>query len=177
MGAAFEVDAGTGTVNIRNAAGEEHHGSRARVAVSRHERPFELQERAVELSLPGRLQKWHPADQICGVGIDPDFEFVDLGADNDLGFGALEFRAKRKGVAIRGDRSRRCGIAQYRPAYQSDRVEVGHDELVGAREERDQGGAGRFHDRTDMNVNFFTCHSRYMKFSKSYLSSTNLQRK
>src|SRR5437016_2753579 len=98
MGAAFEVDPSTGTINIRNTASKEDDRSRARVAIGRHERAFELQERAVELPLPGGLQKRHPADQICRLGIDSDFQLVDLGADNSLGFGALELRAERKGI-------------------------------------------------------------------------------
>ena len=51
--------------------------------------------------LPGRLQKRLAADQIRRFGIDLDFEFVDLGADDDLRLRALEFRTQRKGVAIR----------------------------------------------------------------------------
>ena len=101
MRAAFEVDAGTGTINIRNATSEEDHSSWARVAIARHERPFEVQECAVQLPLPGRLQKRLAADQIRRLGIDLDFEFVDLGADDDLRLRALEFRTQRKGVAIR----------------------------------------------------------------------------
>src|SRR5437762_12675756 len=101
MRAAFELDAGTGTINIRNATSEEDHSSWARVAIARHERPFEVQECAAQLALPGRLQKRLAADQIRRVGIDLDSEFVDLGADGDLRLSALEFRTRRTGVAIR----------------------------------------------------------------------------
>ena len=49
--------------------------------------------------------------------------------------------------------------------------------LIAACEKCNQCGAGILHGRTEMKVSFLTCHSRCMKFSKSYLSSVNRQRK
>jgi hypothetical protein len=86
MRATFDVDAGARAINIRNAAGEKNDGSRARIAISWHERSLELQERTVELTLPGRFQKRRSAEQICRPRIKHDLQLVDLGPDNDLRF-------------------------------------------------------------------------------------------
>src|SRR5437879_5818001 len=118
MRAASEIDAGAGALDIRDAAGEQHYRSRTRIPVNRHKASFKLKSRAVQLTLPGGFDKRQRADEIRRLGIDLDLQLVNLNADDDLGFRALEFRAKRKGIAVDDERSRRCRIAQHRPADQ-----------------------------------------------------------
>ena len=138
---------------------------------------FQLQEGAVELPLPSRFEKGDRTDQIARLGIDLDFELVDLGADDDLGFRALEFGPEGEGVASDRECRRRRRIAQHRPTDQRNGVKVGHYELIAALEQRNQSWTSYLHERTEMKVSFFSCHNRYMKFSKSYLSSMKRQRK
>src|SRR5713101_1029187 len=177
MRATFDVDARARTINVRNAAGEKNDGSRARIAISWHERSLELQERTVELTLPGRFQKRRSADQICRPRIKHDLQLVDLGPDNDLRFRALEFRAQCKGVAVGYKHGQRRRVAQHRAADQRHGIAVRHDALTAAYQQRNHRFACNLPCRTEMKVCFFSCHSRYMKFSKSYLSSMNRQRK
>src|SRR6516162_1800802 len=86
--AAFHVDAGAAAVDVGDAPGEQDYRPGAGVAVAAaggtHKSAFQLQQRAVELSLPGGLKKRGCADEICRLGVDLDIELVYLRADHDL---------------------------------------------------------------------------------------------
>src|SRR5262247_2285572 len=106
MRPALHFNAGAAAIDIRNPPGEHYYGSWTGVAISGHERSFDLQQSAIELTLPSCFNKWQGANQIDWLRIDSDFELVDLGANDELCLRALEFRPQLEPVTIG---QKRCG--------------------------------------------------------------------
>jgi hypothetical protein len=161
---AFHVDASPAAVDIGDAPGEQNYRTGAGVAVTpagrAHKCAFQLQQGAVELSLPGGLEKRGCTDEIGRLGVDLDVELVDLRADHDVDLRALEFRPGDEHVPVGDNRCGRCRVTQDRcAADQREGVEVGHHELFAAVEQRDQGWRSGLHGRTEMKVSFLSCHS------------------
>src|SRR6516165_10427332 len=102
--AALHLDAGAAAIDVRDAPGEQDYRPGAGVAITisaaTHKGALQLQQRAVELSLPRRLEKWRRADEVGRLRIDLDVELVDLGADHNLCLRAFEFRPGREQIPI-----------------------------------------------------------------------------
>ena len=122
MRSTLQFDASAAAIDIRYPAGEQYDCSRAGIAVGWHKSALELEQRAVELTLPSGLHKWQFADQIRRLRINSDFELVYLSADDNLRSRPLEFGAQYEGVTIPRDRRERCRVAQNRPTNEGESI-------------------------------------------------------
>src|SRR6516225_2184292 len=100
MRATFHLDAGATAIDFGDPSREQDYRPGAGVAVtpagSAHKGALQLQQGAVELSLPCGLEERCGVDEVGRLRVDLDIELVNLGADQDLGLRAFEFRPRRE---------------------------------------------------------------------------------